>query len=151
MKNMEEYACSIYRPMTCQSWKILTAQYYSLVSFERFREEKKGCHWRIRGTGDLLYNDQHIHKESKAKRKNVSMRQIAKKTMLYPTTWMIDCLKLYKITDKDIKFITKTMKNSKVELIVIYEGLYFDLALGQMNGAPNETRTHSCRFASLTC
>ena len=35
--------------------------------------------------------------------------------------------------------------------IVIYEGLYFNLAQGQMNGAPNETRTHSCRFASLTC
>ena len=35
--------------------------------------------------------------------------------------------------------------------VVIYEGLYFDLAQGQMNGAPNETRTHSCRFASLTC
>ena len=34
---------------------------------------------------------------------------------------------------------------------LIYEGLYFDLAQGQMNGAPNETRTHSCRFASLTC
>ena len=34
---------------------------------------------------------------------------------------------------------------------VIYEGLYFDLAQGQVNGAPNETRTHSCRFASLTC
>ena len=34
--------------------------------------------------------------------------------------------------------------------LVIYEGLYFDLAQGQMNGAPNETRTHSCRFASLT-
>ena len=24
--------------------------------------------------------------------------------------------------------------------VVIYEGLYFDLAQGQMNGAPNETR-----------
>ena len=35
--------------------------------------------------------------------------------------------------------------------VVIYEDLYFDLAQGQMNGAPNETRTHSCRFASLTC
>ena len=33
--------------------------------------------------------------------------------------------------------------------VVINEGLYFDLAQGQMNGAPNETRTHSCRFASL--
>ena len=35
--------------------------------------------------------------------------------------------------------------------VIIYEGLYFDLAQGQMNGEPNETRTHSCRFASLTC
>ena len=38
-----------------------------------------------------------------------------------------------------------------MRLELINEGLYFDLAQGQMNGAPNETRTHSCRFASLTC
>ena len=42
-------------------------------------------------------------------------------------------------------------RSSKLNPVVIYEGLYFDLAQGQMNGAPNETRTHSCRFASLTC
>ena len=35
--------------------------------------------------------------------------------------------------------------------IVIYEALCFDTAQGRMNGAPKETRTHSCRFASLTC
>ena len=35
--------------------------------------------------------------------------------------------------------------------VVIYEALCFDVAPGQMNGAPNETRTHSCRFASLIC
>ena len=33
--------------------------------------------------------------------------------------------------------------------IVIYKALCFDVAQGRMNGAPNETRTHSCRFASL--
>ena len=37
------------------------------------------------------------------------------------------------------------------QAVVIYEDLYFDLAQGQMKGAPNETRTHSCRFASPTC
>ena len=37
------------------------------------------------------------------------------------------------------------------EVIVIYEALCFDVALGRMNGAPNETRTHSCRFASQAC
>ena len=38
-----------------------------------------------------------------------------------------------------------------VYIVVIYEALCFDVAQGQMNGAPNETRTHSCRFASLVC
>ena len=34
---------------------------------------------------------------------------------------------------------------------VIYEALCFDVAQGRLNGAPNETRTHSCRFASQAC
>ena len=34
---------------------------------------------------------------------------------------------------------------------VIYKALRFDVAQGRMNGAPNETRTHSCRSASLAC
>ena len=34
---------------------------------------------------------------------------------------------------------------------VIYKALCFDVAQGRMNGAPNETRTHSCRSASLAC
>ena len=33
--------------------------------------------------------------------------------------------------------------------IVIYEALGFDLAQGRMKGSSNETRTHSCSFASL--
>ena len=33
---------------------------------------------------------------------------------------------------------------------VIYEALCFDVAQGRVNGAPNETRTHSCRFASTS-
>ena len=35
--------------------------------------------------------------------------------------------------------------------IVIYKALCFDVAQGRINGAPNETRTHSCRLASLAC
>ena len=35
--------------------------------------------------------------------------------------------------------------------ILIYKALCFDMAQGRMNGAPIETRTHSCRFASLAC
>ena len=36
-------------------------------------------------------------------------------------------------------------------VVVIYEALCIDVAQGQMNGAPNETRIHSCRFVSLAC
>ena len=35
--------------------------------------------------------------------------------------------------------------------IVIYKALCFDVAQGQMNGATNETQTHSCRFVSQAC
>ena len=35
--------------------------------------------------------------------------------------------------------------------VVIYEAFCFYVAQGRMNEAPNETQTHSWRFASLTC
>ena len=35
--------------------------------------------------------------------------------------------------------------------IIIYEALCFDVAQRRMNGAPNETRTHSWRFTSQAC
>ena len=34
-------------------------------------------------------------------------------------------------------------------MMVIYKALCFDVAQGRMKGAPNETRTHSSRFASI--
>ena len=37
------------------------------------------------------------------------------------------------------------------QFFVIYEALCFDVAQDRMNGAPSETRTHSCRFSSLAC
>ena len=50
--------------------KIVTAQireeiYFSLTSLGVFLEEQKGCRKRHRGTGELLYIDQHILNESK--------------------------------------------------------------------------------------
>ena len=61
-------------------------------------------------------------------------------------------IKIFFLLQSVLILITHTHTHTHTHtLIVIYEGLYFDLAQGQMNGAPNETRTHSCRFASLTC
>ena len=45
---------------------------------------------------------------------------------------------------------TNTLINDMIKLL-IYKALCFDVAQGRMNGAPNETRTHSCRFASPAC
>ena len=35
--------------------------------------------------------------------------------------------------------------------VVIYLALCLDVAQGWMNGAPNEARTHFCKFASQAC
>ena len=50
-------------------WKFLTTQireqiYYSLVYQGLFPEKTERWHKRTRGTGDLLYIDQHTIKES---------------------------------------------------------------------------------------
>ena len=69
-------ALSKNRLITCLpvTWQILTVQimeeiYYSLVSREVFPEEQKRCRKGTRETGDLLYIDQHILKESKMTKK----------------------------------------------------------------------------------
>ena len=100
--------------MTC---KILTAQikkiYYWLISRGLFPEEQKRYRKGTRGTGDLPYIDQHILKESKTKRKNVAMAWIDYKKAydLVPQSWIIDYLKMYKISDEVINFIEEAMKN----------------------------------------
>ena len=62
--------------------------------------------------------DQHILNESKTKRKNLAMAWINYKKAydMFPQSWKINCLKMYKISDEIINFIEKTMKTWKVEL-----------------------------------
>ena len=87
--------------------KILTAQimeeiYYSLVYRELFREKQKWCHKDTRRTVDwLLCIDQHIFKKSKAMCKNLAMVWVdSKKTFdMTPQSWIVDCLKMYIISE----------------------------------------------------
>ena len=95
--------------------KILTAQmrkeiYYSIIS----RGYRKGS----RGEAELLYIDQHILNESKNRRKNLAMTRIDYKKVsdMVPQSWIINCLKMYKISHETINFIEKTMKNWRVKL-----------------------------------
>ena len=66
----------------------------------------------------LLYNDLHILKEAKKRQKNVTIAWIESKKANYivQQTWIIDCLKMYKISDKIINFIMNAVENWRAEL-----------------------------------
>ena len=92
-------------------WKILTAQiregiYDSLISRGLFLDDQKGCFKGSRGTGDLLYINQHILNESKTRRKNLAMAWIDYKKVydMVPQSCIINCLKMYKISDEVINY-----------------------------------------------
>ena len=73
---------------------------------------------RIQSDRELLYIDQHILNESKTRRKNLAMVCIDyKKTYdMVPRSWILHCLKIYKISHEVINFIEETMKIWRVEL-----------------------------------
>ena len=48
-------------------------------------------------------------------------------------------------------YVVSSISNNLHTFIVIYKAVCFDVAQGRMSGAPNKTRTHSCRFASQAC
>ena len=107
-----------YRPITClpMMWKILTAQireeiYYPLRSRGLFPEEEKGCHTGSRSRAELHYTDQHILNETKTRQKNLAMAWIDDKKAydMVLQSWIINCLKMYKISHEVINFIEKTM------------------------------------------
>ena len=104
-------------------WKILRAQigekiYYSLISHGSFPKEQKGCRKRTRGTEELLYIDQQILNKSKMRWKNLAMAWIDNKKAydMVPQSWILHCLKMYKIPKQVIQFIEKTMEIWRVEL-----------------------------------
>ena len=111
-------------------WKILIAQikemiYYSLTSRGLFPDEQKGCRKGSRDTAELLYIDQHILNESKTRRKNLAMAWIDYKKAydMVPQSWILHCLKMYKISHEVISLIEKTMQTWRVELTVGGRGL----------------------------
>ena len=92
-----------YRPITClpMMWRILTAQirediYFSLTNHGLFLKEQKGWCKGSRGTGELLYIDQHILNEGKARRENLAMAWIDYKNAyaMVLQSWIINCFKM---------------------------------------------------------
>ena len=114
-----------YRLITClpMMWIILTAQireeiYHSLTSRGLFPDEQKGCCKGSRGTAELFYTYKHILDECKTRRKNLAVAWIDYKKPydMVLHSWIINSLKMYKISDEVINFIDKTMKTWRVEL-----------------------------------
>ena len=115
----KEIAPNNYGPINClpMIWKILTTQireeiWYSLTSRRLFPEEQKRCRKGSRGTRELLYINKHILNGGKTRRKNLAMAWIDYKKSydMVPQSWIINYLKMYKISDEVINFIEKTMK-----------------------------------------
>ena len=106
----KETATNNYRPITCllMTWKILTAQIneeicHSLICCTLFSEQQNGCCKGTRGTGELLFIDQHILNESKTRRKNLAMAWIDYKKY---TIWSSKAG--YYTISKCIKYPTKS-------------------------------------------
>ena len=78
----------------------------------------EGMLQRSRGTEELLYIDQNILNESKTRRKNLAMAWIdyKKAYVMVTQSWILHCLKTYKISHEVINFIEQTMKTWRVEL-----------------------------------
>ena len=98
-------------------WKILTAQirekiYYSLKSHRLFPEELKGCRKGSRGTSELLLRHQLILNGSNTRGINLAMAwiDIKKAYDVVLQSWIINSLKIYKISQEVNNFIDKTMK-----------------------------------------
>ena len=66
----------------------------------------------------IINIDQHILDESKTRRKNLAMVWIDYKKAydMVPYSWILNILKMCKISDEVINFIDKTMKTWRVEL-----------------------------------
>ena len=89
--------------------------YDSITSCRLFFEEQKGCDIGSRGTAELLYIDRQILNESKTRRKNLAIASIDfKKTEdIVPQSWIINCLKIYKISHEVINFIKKPWRSGE--------------------------------------
>ena len=87
--------------------------FFLLTSRGLFPEEQKGCRKGSRGTVELLDLDQHILSESKTRRKILAMAWIDNKNVhdIVPQSLIINCLKMYKISDEVINFIEKNLES----------------------------------------
>ena len=120
-----------YKPVMGLSmmWEILATQiregiYYSLISRRLLPEQLKGCRKGTRSTGDVLYIDQHILKESNMTEKSIYAVDWLRKSIWYiPAKLDNRLFQNVQVTAEVIKFIKNTMEKWTVELTALGKSL----------------------------
>ena len=105
------------RPLQLQTHNLPTDDVKNINSTNKYKEHK-GCRLESRGTGELFYIDQHICNVNKTENCSYGLALTKKKRAydMVTQSWIINCLKMYKISHEAINFIVKTMKIWKGEL-----------------------------------
>ena len=109
-----------YRPITClpMMWKILTAEirekiYYSLTSRGLFPDKQKGC--RKGSSRITIHRSTHPKwEQDKTEKSSYGLAWLQEGIWYAPQSWILHCLKMYKISHEVINFIEQTMKTRRV-------------------------------------
>jgi len=108
---------SNYRPITClpSIWKLLTGILAKevdehLTTNHLLAWEQKGCCSNSRGTKDQLLIDKMVMRDSRARKTNLGMGWIDYKKAFdsVPHTWILECLKLYKVSSNITSFVERS-------------------------------------------
>ena len=115
------------RPITCLSlmWKLLTGilseeMYQHLKQQQLLSKEQKGCKKRSRETKDQLLIDKMIVRNCKRRHNGLAVGWIDYRKAYHMVlhSWIIECLKMFKVADNMIKLIMDSM--TQWEMILKY-------------------------------
>ena len=114
-----------YRPISCLPvmWKLMTgiisdSVYKCLDENEVLPEEQKGCKRNSRGTKDQLLVDKTILADCKKRHKNLTMAWVDYKKAydMVPHSWILECMRLYGVSDSVTNFLKRSMSKWMVQL-----------------------------------
>ena len=121
----KEIETSHFRPIMCLPiiWKvfigILAEQVYGHMKSEKLLpDEQKGCRRQSKGTKGVLMIDKMVKKNCKRIMTNISVAWVdyTKAYDQVPHTWILQCLKIFKIANNTSNVVEKSMKNCRREL-----------------------------------
>ena len=116
-----------YRPITCLStmYKLLTSvlterTYSHLNKWDLMPNQQKGCRRGSYGCKDQLLINKTVMEECRVKHKNLSMAWVDYRKAFdsVPHSWILQCMSIYGLSPKVIKFTELTMKNWKTILYI---------------------------------